>query len=93
MQQCCKCGVMLSNQPCQITKWGFKGSVQRKLRPRLLYIIQKLFSWRWAAENKIFTFLKGQFAIYIKPLQRICPSPITFAGKWYSPSANCVCGQ
>ena len=70
-----------------------KGSVQRKLRPRLLYIIQKLFSWRWAAENKIFTFLNGQFAIYIKPLQRICPSPITFAGKCYSPSANCVCGQ
>ena len=34
----------------------FKGSVQRKLRPRLLYIIQKLFSWRWTAENKIFTF-------------------------------------
>ena len=72
---------------------NIKGSVQRKLRPRLLYIIQKLFSWRWAAENKIFTFLKGQFAIYIKPLQRIYPSPITFAGKCYSPSANCVCGQ
>ena len=70
-----------------------KGSVQQKLRPRLLYIIQKLFSWRWAAENKFFTFLKGQFTIYIKPLQWSCPSPITFAGKCYSPSANCVCGQ
>ena len=75
------------------SRYFIKGSVQRKLRPRLLYIIQKLFSWRWATENKIFTFLKGQFAIYIKPLQRICPSPITFAGKCYSPSANCVCGQ
>ena len=58
-----------------------KGSVQRKLRPRLLYIIQNLFSWRWAAENKIFTFLKGQFTIYIKPLQRSCSSPVTFACK------------
>ena len=27
MQRCCKCGVVLSNQPCQITKWGqFKDS-------------------------------------------------------------------
>ena len=22
MQRCCKCGVVLSNQPYQITKWG-----------------------------------------------------------------------
>ena len=72
---------------------GFKGSVQRKLRPRLLYIIQKLFSWRCSAKNKMLTFLKGQFTIYIKPLQRSCPSPVTFACKCYSPSANCVCGK
>ena len=47
-----------------------KGSVQRKLMPRLLYMIRKLFSRRWTAENKIVTFLKGQLTIYIKPLQR-----------------------
>ena len=46
----------------------FKGSVQQKLRPRFLYIIRKLLSRRWSAENKICTFLKGQLTIYIKPL-------------------------
>jgi len=70
-----------------------KGSVQRKLRPRLLCIIQKLLSRRWSAENKIFTFLKGQLTIYMKPLQWSCPSPVTFACKCNSPSANFVHGQ
>ena len=37
----------------------FKGSVQRKLRPRLLYIVQKLFSRKWSNENKILIFFKG----------------------------------
>ena len=52
-----------------------KGSVQQKLRPRLLYITRKLFSGRGVAENKVLTFLKGQFTIYIKPLQRTLHSP------------------
>jgi len=34
-----------------------KGIVQRKLRSMLLYIIWKLFSRRWSADNKILTFL------------------------------------
>ena len=42
-----------------MNKLTLKGSVQQKLRPRLLNIIWKLFSRRWSAENKIFTFLKG----------------------------------
>ena len=63
-----------------------KGSVQRKLRPILLYIIQKLFTRRWTAKHLNFIFLKGQFTIFIKPLQRSCPSPITFAGKYNSTS-------
>ena len=50
-----------------------KGSVQRKLRPMLLYIIQKLFTRRWSAKHLNFIFLKGQFTIYIKPLH--CPVP------------------
>ena len=70
-----------------------KGSVQRKLRPMLLYIIRKLFSRRWTAKYLNFCLLKGHFKIYIKPLQRSCPSPVTFACKCYSPSANCVSGQ
>jgi hypothetical protein len=45
-----------------------KGSVQRKLRTMLLYIIQKLFTRRWTAEHLNLIFLKGQFTIYIKPL-------------------------
>ena len=64
----------------------FKGSVQQKLRPMLLYIIQKLFTRRWSTERLNFIFLKDQFTIYIKPLQRCCPSPITFAGKYNSTS-------
>jgi len=61
----------------------------------LLYIIQKLFTRRWSAENLNFIFLKGQFTINIKPLQRSCPSPITFAGKCNSTgtSQKCVRGQ
>ena len=71
----------------------FKGSVQRKLRPMLLYIIQKLFLRRWATKYLNFCWLKGHFTIYIKPLQRACPSPVTFACKCNNPSANCVRGQ
>ena len=56
-----------------------KRSVQRKLRPMLLFIIQKLFTRRWTAEH-----INFQFTIYIKPLQRSCPSQITFAGKYNS---------
>ena len=72
-----------------------KGSVQRKLRPRLLpyiyeHIIRKLFLRRRVAENKISTFLKGQFTIYLKPLQRTLHSPVTFACKRYKSFANCV---
>jgi len=52
----------------------------------LLYIIQKLFTRRWSAEHFNLIFLKGQFTIYIEPLQRSCPSPITFAGKFNSTS-------
>ena len=37
----------------------FKGSVQQKLSPRLLYIMRKLFIRRMVGENKILTFLKG----------------------------------
>ena len=70
-----------------------KGSVQRKLRPMLLYIILKLFSRRWTAKYLNFCLLKGHYAIYIKPLQRSCPSPITSACQCNSPSANCVHGQ
>ena len=47
----------------------FKWSVQQKLRPMLLYIIWKLFSRRWTAKYLNFCLLKGQFTIYIKPLQ------------------------
>ena len=61
--------------------YNVKGSVQQKLRPMLLYIIQKLFSRRWTAKYLIFFLLKGHFTIYIKPLQRACPSPVTFACK------------
>ncbi len=48
-----------------------------QLRPMLLYIIRKLFSRRWTAEYLNFCLLKGHFTIYIKPLQRWCPSPNT----------------
>ena len=74
-------------------KMHTKGSFQRKLRPMLLYIIRKLFSRRWTAKYLNFSFLKGHFTIYIKPLQRSCPSPVTFACKCNNPSANCVRGQ
>jgi len=60
---------------------SIKGSVQRKLRPMLLYIIQKLFLRRRTAEHLNFSLLKGHLTIYIKPLQRSLHSPITFAGK------------
>ncbi len=50
-----------------IFKKYFKGSVSRKLRPMLLYIIGKLFSRPIVASLKIFILLKGQFAMYIKP--------------------------
>ena len=70
-----------------------KGSVQRKLRPMLLYIIQKLFARRWTAKYLNFCLSKGHFTIYIKPLQRSCPSPVTFACKCNNPSANCARGQ
>ena len=45
-----------------------KGTVSRKLRPRLLYIIKKLFSRPIIAGHKILILLKGQFTIYIKQL-------------------------
>ena len=69
-----------------------KGSVQQKLRPRKLYIILKLFSRRCVTENKILTFLNGQFTIYIKPSQRTLHSPVTFACKCKKSSANYVRG-
>ena len=47
----------------------FKGSVQRKLRPRLLIAIGALFERVRVSENKISTFLMGHFTIYIKTLQ------------------------
>ena len=44
--------------------YRFKGSVQRKLRPMFLYIIQKLFSRPIIiAVHKISILLKGQFTI------------------------------
>ena len=64
--------------------------VQRKLRPRLLYIIRKLLSRRCVAENKILTFLKSQFTIYIKPLQRTLHSSVTFASKCNNPIINVI---
>ena len=70
-----------------------KGTVSREIRHRLLYIIQKLFLRRWTAKYLNFCLLKGHFKIYIKPLQRACPSPVTFACKCNNPSANCVRGQ
>jgi len=45
---------------------NIKGTVSRKLRHRLLYIIQKLFSRPVVASLKILILLKGQFAMYIK---------------------------
>jgi len=42
---------------------NIKGTVSRKLRHRLLYIIGKLFSRPIIAWHKILTFLKGQFTI------------------------------
>jgi hypothetical protein len=65
---------------CQGKK-GFKGSVQPELRPMLLYIIRKLFSRRYVADDKILKLLKGLFTIYKKPLQRTLPRLVTFACK------------
>ena len=56
-----------------------KGSVQRKLRPMLLYIIRTLSLRRWTAKYLNFCLLKGHFTIYIKTCN--------------NPSANCVRGQ
>jgi hypothetical protein len=53
----------------------------------LLNIIQKLFTRRCVAENKILNLFKGQFTIYIKPLQLSLPSPIAEvqrAGRYFS---------
>ena len=41
-----------------------KGSVQWKLRPRLLYIIWKLFKRKWSTEHLNLILLKGQLTIY-----------------------------
>jgi len=43
-----------------------KGTVSRELRPRLLYIIRKLFSRPIIAGHKIYILLKGHFTIYMK---------------------------
>ena len=45
-----------------------KGTVSRKLRPMLLYIIQKLFSRPIIAGHKILILLKGHFTIIKKPI-------------------------
>ena len=44
-----------------------KGSIQRKLRPRLLYLIGMLFSRPIIAGHKIYFLLKGHFTIFKKP--------------------------
>ena len=43
-----------------------EASVQRNLRPRLLYIIRKLFLRPIIAGHKIYILLKGHFTIYKK---------------------------
>ena len=70
---CNNCTFSLENHTTIGTVYcRFKGTVSRELRPRLLYIIRKLFSRPFVASLKIFILLKGQFAMYIpcKTLQR-----------------------
>ena len=51
----------------KLLKLKFKGRVQQKLRPMLLYINQKLFSRPIIAVHKILILLKGHFTIFKKP--------------------------
>ncbi len=53
-----------------------KGTVSRDTRWGLLYIKRKLFSRRGVADDKILTFLKSHFTIYMKQL---CDS----IAEWY----------
>ena len=62
---------------CMLRKiFCVKGSVQRKLRPMLLYIIWKVFSRRRTAGHLNFSLLKGHFTIYIKPFSGPCTAQL-----------------
>ena len=58
-------------------QFSFKGSVQRKLRPRLKYIIGMLFSRPIIAGHKIDILLKGHFTINKNP------SSVSKAGSYH----------
>ena len=53
-----------------------KGSVHQKLRPRLLYIIQKLFTRKWSAKHLNFYFVKGP-QLLATIYKKTCSGPCT----------------
>ena len=55
----------------QVAVGLLKGSVSRKLRPMLLYIIRKLFIKPLSAYHFHKVLLKGYAAIYVKKAQRL----------------------